>query len=440
VNYKNFRVEGRFRADFLPGKYFFGNHELGLNFRHKELSRNNLIYVVDILGIGDSIASKMNEDMVLNPIYDWTINHAFIFQDIDKIQTQGNPNYMDLKNQTIEFSRFNLRIKIQEDKFSLRRFLPDGIELFSFFIALFISIILTILLKRKKMQAYIRLIWFLQIFFMIILLISMELLAINFFIYRLIPYYLEVILQWFDVIWWLVAGYFINRGMDIFVWMPIEKQTNRSIPNLVRAFIKIIIYVLIFFAIIAFVFDQQITSLLATSGVFAMIIGLAIQMNIANIFSGIAVNAERPFRMNDWIQIGDYEEGKVVNVNWRTTRIQTRSGNIISVPNNIASESTITNYNYPDDSYKITMDINADAAYSSDEVKEVIISAIQSTQLALENPAPLVTFIGFNDSDGLYTISFWLNEYEKKPEYSGTVWKSIWNGLKNADIAASAVE
>ena len=51
-----------------------------------------------------------------------------------------------------------------------------------------------------------------------------------------------------------------------------------------------------------------------------MIIGLAIQLNISNIFSGIALNLESPFHIGDWIRVKDYPEGQFLDMTWRSTR------------------------------------------------------------------------------------------------------------------------
>ncbi len=83
-----------------------------------------------------------------------------------------------------------------------------------------------------------------------------------------------------------------------------------------------------FFGIVAFTFDYPLTGFLATSGLVAGIIGFAARENISNIFSGIALNVERPFRIGDWIEVGD-NKGKVVNMTWRSTRIETSSENVV---------------------------------------------------------------------------------------------------------------
>lgn len=106
---------------------------------------------------------------------------------------------------------------------------------------------------------------------------------------------MQTIVLAFSVLWWLMPALLLPLLIKRFVWIPLEKRTTRTVPNVIRLFVSSIIYLLACFGIIAFVYDQPITSLLATSGVVAMIIGLAIQVNIANVFAGIVINIERPF-------------------------------------------------------------------------------------------------------------------------------------------------
>ena len=99
-------------------------------------------------------------------------------------------------------------------------------------------------------------------------------------------------------------------------------------PKSVQKFTTLFIFLLAIFGIIAFVYDKKITSLLATSGMFAMIIGLAIQMNISNIFSGVAMAMEQPFKPGDWVKVSNYDEGEVIDISWRTTKILTEDNSL----------------------------------------------------------------------------------------------------------------
>ncbi len=436
IQYCNYRVKASFKMDFMNENYSFGKHEIGFNFRHRELSRNNLIYVVDILGMGKDLKEKLKTDQVLSSIYGWNISNAWVFQDIDVFETQGHPNFLDIKDHSISYSRFNFGVLITEDSFNIRGLIPLNIVFHILIFSFLVLVSIFLLRKIKSLKKYKYIIWFFQLLFAFIFFISAELLIVENVIDELYPYHIVMIMKAFDVILWLTAAYFVKYGIDIFIWESIENSTGKAIPNLVRTFIAIIIYMLFLFAIIAFVFDEPITSLLATSGVFAMIIGLAIQMNIANIFSGIAVNAERPFRIGDWIQIADLEEAKVVNVNWRSTRLQTRDGNIISVPNNFASESCIVNYNYPDDFYKNNIEITVNKEVNEEQFKELIINAITNSEGVSEDPRPKIVFKTFNDNELVFAAYFWMSNYDEKPHYIAGINKNIKNALEQAGISA----
>jgi small-conductance mechanosensitive channel len=80
---------------------------------------------------------------------------------------------------------------------------------------------------------------------------------------------------------------------------------------------------LAFVGIVDTVFQQPISAFLATSGVMAIVLGLALQNTLADVFSGLAINIERPYMAGDWISVTDRVSGQVIEVNWRATRIRT---------------------------------------------------------------------------------------------------------------------
>ena len=149
-----------------------------------------------------------------------------------------------------------------------------------------------------------------------------------------------------DCLWWLVPALLVNVAIHLFVWNPLEAATQQAVPRVIKTLVGFVVLALAVFGIIAFIFDQQITSLLATSGLIAMIIGLAIQSNISHIFTGIALNIERPFRPGDWIKVGD-TTGKVVDISWRSTRLETFANTTISIPNSTVGNGKIENFTYP---------------------------------------------------------------------------------------------
>jgi len=234
----------------------------------------------------------------------------------------------------------------------------------------------------------------------------------------------------FDILWWVLPAVLIIQTIERFVWIPIEALSNRIIPNIVRRMAALSILFLALSGIVAFVFDQKLTGLLATSGMLAMIIGLAAQMNISNMISGIVLNIERPFRIGDWIKIGD-KKGKIIDMTWRTTRLQTIHANVISIPNSTASESLIENYQYPDNTYWKELVVYIDPIYSPVRVEKLLRDAILSVKDRLE---PHVMFGGVNDWAASYTVRLAGKDYAKREKYQRDVWNKIWAHLNRAGI------
>jgi len=180
----------------------------------------------------------------------------------------------------------------------------------------------------------------------------------------------------FDIVWWMVPAYLICMAVERFLWVPLETKTGQKVPKVIKGFLIFLIFIFASFGVKAFVFNQQITSLLATSGVLAMIIGLAIQMNISNIFSGIALNVERPFRPGDWVRIGDAPVAKVLDVSWRSIKLETFQNTVISIPNAAASEQHIENYSYPNDNYRIFQILHFGLEHSPERITRLLYDAL----------------------------------------------------------------
>lgn len=434
-----YRVQGRFKSHFLANYYAYKQYELSISFRHKELIRHNLIYVTDILGMGlteeKPLLEKIQKAQVLSPISGWNIINLWFFQDRLYKSALGSLKYLNVPGRQIEYSRFNTAIQIKSTQFSLRGRLPFQL---SANLAIFSIIMLSILrLLDNKFKQFFNYIWFIKAIFTFILLLTAEIVLIESLIFDANTSHLKYIIIIFDVSWWVAPAYLLNLVINRFLWGPLEDKTGQTVPNVVRLFISFIIYLLAFFGIVAFVYDQALTSLLATSGVVAMIIGLAIQINISNIFSGIVINMERPFRVNDRIkiQLGTvFHEGKVVDITWRTTRLLAGEGYILSIPNSVASESVIHNYNYTEELCQSSVTIYIDYAHPPERVEKILLDATLSTDDVLREPQPTCRFKSFKNWAAEYSILFYVNDYAKRAGCNEAVFKRVWVHLNRAGI------
>lgn len=440
-HYRLYHLKGNFRSNSLPVKFILGQYPIGLSFHHKSLSRNNLIYVIDVIGMGRSLEKSHSKSelqrrtQILSPSTGYLIDSEWFFQDTLRKTSLGNPKYLGMREPIIEYSRFNVGFQIRKDEFTLRRFLPESLALFISIIAFGGMMVTAVFASFKSYKKYGNLFWFIQSLFAYILLSSTEVELVARLIEKEMIPMIRLVISTYDLLWWIVPSISVTQAIERFIWIPLETRTDHKIPTVVRRFLNFLIYLLTLFGIVAFVYDQKITSLLATSGVVAMIIGLAIQVNISNIFSGIAINIERPFRVGDWIKIGTLDEGQVVDVTWRTTRLKLRNQVLISIPNSKASESPIINYSMPDGVVEMWFTIHIDPKIPPKRVVKVLLDAILSADGVLRNPAPYARFNEFTDWSADYLFGYCFKDYGKKNAIRRAVWSSIWTHLHRAGIS-----
>ena len=86
--------------------------------------------------------------------------------------------------------------------------------------------------------------------------------------------------------------------------------------------------------------------LLTTSAVGAVVVGFALQDTLGNLFAGLAIQIEKPFRVGQWIQISG-REGQVQQITWRATKLRTKDGEFLMVPNSVISKEPVLNYSEP---------------------------------------------------------------------------------------------
>ena len=117
---------------------------------------------------------------------------------------------------------------------------------------------------------------------------------------------------------------------------------------------------------------QAITGLLATSGIVAVVIGLALQNTLADVFSGFAVGLDQPFNPGDRVAISGEIEGVVVQLNWRSIRIETDGEDLVTIPNSIVAKSHIINRTSRSERRLVSVQIVTLSTASADRVIELL--------------------------------------------------------------------
>jgi len=171
----------------------------------------------------------------------------------------------------------------------------------------------------------------------------------------------------------------------------------------------------------------------ATTAVGAVVIGFALQDTLGNLFAGLAVQIEKPFRVGQWVNVAG-KDGMVTEVTWRATKIRTKLGNFVVVPNSALARDTITNYSEPTDETRIDVDIGASYDAAPNDVKNVILEAIKDEPLILRTHAPEVLLADFSPSSVTYRVRVWTREFALDEIIRDHIRSAVYYAFRRAGI------
>jgi small-conductance mechanosensitive channel len=199
-----------------------------------------------------------------------------------------------------------------------------------------------------------------------------------------------------------------------------------------------LVYLVAGVGILDAVFGPSLTGLLATSGVVAIVVGLALQNTLADLFSGLALSIERPFRAGDWIVMQGAPEGQILEINWRATRLRTRAGDLLVVPNSVLAKSVVTNHDRLLRTHAVGVGVTFGHDIDPDLATELLIAAGRKLPLALSHPAPSASLLSCGPLGIAYELDFYVANYADAPEAANQALRAIWREARQRDVAFAA--
>ena len=195
-----------------------------------------------------------------------------------------------------------------------------------------------------------------------------------------------------QVAWWLWAAWFLVSVLRAFVIVGHRPREGKLLQDLLAS----LIYLAAVFAIIAYVFDLPIQGLLATSGAVAIILRLALQSTLGDVFSGLVLSFSRPYRPGDWISLDGGLEDCVLELNWRATHVLTGRRDLPIVPNSTIAKSKIVNVSSPSGLHGVTITVQLAATTTPSTGTELLAHALLNCRLIVATPAPTITVKAIN--------------------------------------------
>ncbi len=170
------------------------------------------------------------------------------------------------------------------------------------------------------------------------------------------------------------------------------------------------------------VWNIDMTAWLASAGIAGIAIGFAAKDSLSNLFSGVFIIADAPYKVGDYIVLDKGGRGKVVNIGLRSTRILTRDDIEVTIPNSIIGNSMIINQSGgPHEKMRVRLKIGVAYGSDVDRVKEILVETAKTDPLVCTTPEPRIRFRQFGASSLDFELLFWV----ENPEFRGRVLDSM---------------
>lgn len=229
------------------------------------------------------------------------------------------------------------------------------------------------------------------------------------------------------------VGLALVRAMLVLLFdiLPLLRQTPKIVRDINAGFTYFVaIMVLLGGA------GVKIESLLTTSALLTAVLGFALQDTLGNLFAGLALQAQRPFAVGDWIHVegGTAPPGRVLEINWRATKVLTLDQVEVSYPNSVLAKTPVTNFSLPTTVARRNLYLHASYSHAPDHVCELMVAATESAKGVLAEPPPTAVVSNFDASGVQYWVRFFIDDWAKRDLVDSEVWARLWYVLDREGV------
>ncbi|MBV9956981.1 MAG: mechanosensitive ion channel [Acidobacteria bacterium] len=211
-------------------------------------------------------------------------------------------------------------------------------------------------------------------------------------------------------------------------------------PRILRDLLLAFSYIIIALSLLS-QSGVDLTGIVATSAVITAVIGFSLQDTLGNIMGGMALQMERTIGVGDWVRI-DTQEGRVKEIRWRQTSIETRNWDTIVIPNSVLMKGQVTILGRRAGEarqHRMWVFFNVDFRYAPPDVIDTVEAALRAEPIpnVAREPAPNCIFMDFKESYGHYAVRYWLTDLAVDDPTSSVVRQRIFFALRRAGIPLS---
>ena len=205
-----------------------------------------------------------------------------------------------------------------------------------------------------------------------------------------------------------------------------DRDTQHEFAPIFKNLWSAVVIIVAVFSLLI-VWNIDVTPLLASAGVFGIILGFAAQDAIANFVGGIALYFDDTYKIGDFIVLESGEKGSVTDIGIRSTTLITPDRVLITVPNSVLNSAQVQNESAPQRQKRIRIPIEAGYGTNTEDLEAVLLSIAENTKGVRSSPRPNVLFRGFGDSALQYELHAFIAHPLQEPRIVDQINREVYD-------------
>ncbi len=225
-------------------------------------------------------------------------------------------------------------------------------------------------------------------------------------------------------IWILIVNALIAI-VNVVFFSEFGTKRKTKIPQLFLDIFRVMMVLLGAAIVLSMVWGADLGGLVTALGLGSFVIGLALQDTLGNLFSGIALVYEKPFSEGDYIEVEE-QRGRVIEMNWRAIRLETREKELIVIPHLIIGQGAIKNFSRPTKIHIMKTEIGFSHDNPPNKVKEALMETCHATPGILLDPEPEVKTNAYTESKIVYEVEFAIRDFKDHEDVMDDFMSRVW--------------
>ena len=235
------------------------------------------------------------------------------------------------------------------------------------------------------------------------------------------------------LLWFCLAYACVRAAGELIFGTLFRKRKGYEAPLLARNIFSLLANITLFALIFKLIFvDVPLGPLFTGSALLGIILGLALQDTLGNLFAGISLHADKPFQVGDVITVGPWS-GVVESITWRAVKIRTFANRIVLVSNSVIAKESIEVAPRKNLNARL---VHFNALYTDSPVKVIhaVREAIREAENVSRKITPIVRIRGLGDSGVDYEIKYWLEDYARYNDTDALLRQRVWYAYRRAGL------